>query len=80
MVGTRDKLVEEGLSKNDSRYLVCSVVSKRAKQIGRHKDSQGVAWAINQALRELNDGKINYDLPVLEKLQAKKSRANKASR
>ena len=80
MVGTRDKLVEEGLSKNDSRYLVCTVVSKRAKQLGRHKDSQGVAWSINQALRELNDGKINYDAPEFEKPQAKKSRASKTSR
>lgn len=66
MTGTRKKCVEEALSKVGSRYLVCSLVSKRANQYIRHPDSQGVAWAVNQALQELVEGRIRYQSPALQ--------------
>lgn len=65
MTETRKKLVEQALSKVGSRYLVCSLVSKRANQYIRHPDSQGVAWAVNQALRELVDGRIQHQPSLL---------------
>ena len=58
MTETRKTLVEQALQKVGSRYLVCSVVSKRANQFIRHSDSQGVAWAVNQSIQELLDGRI----------------------
>jgi DNA-directed RNA polymerase subunit K/omega len=66
MTGSRKKLVEQALSKVGSRYLVCSLVSKRANQFIRHSDSQGVAWAVNQALQELVEGRIRHHAPALQ--------------
>jgi hypothetical protein len=40
--------------------LICSLISKRANQIVKHQDSQGVAWAIDEALQELVEGKLRY--------------------
>mgnify|MGYP000173927937 CR=1 FL=1 len=77
---TRVKLAEEALSKFDSRYLICSVVAKRAKQLVKHPESQGLAWAITQALKELNEGKIPFEQPELEKPQARRGRRSRASR
>ncbi|MBI3950162.1 MAG: DNA-directed RNA polymerase subunit omega [Acidobacteria bacterium] len=64
MTGSRKKFVEQALSKVGSRYLVCSLVSKRANQFIRHPDSQGVAWAVNQALQELVEGRIRHQAPT----------------
>lgn len=64
MTEPREKLVEQALSSMESRYMVCSLISKRANQIVKHQDSQGVAWAINKALEELNEGKIRYQSPT----------------
>ena len=77
---TRVKLAEEALSKFDSRYLICSVVAKRAKQLVKHPESQGLAWAINQAMKELNEGKIPFELPEVERPQARRGRRTRASR
>lgn len=60
MTEPREKLVEQTLSKLESRYLICSLISKRANQIVKHQDSQGVAWAIDEALQELVEGKLRY--------------------
>ena len=60
MTEPREKLVEQALSKLESRYLICSLVSKRANQIVKHQDSQGVAWAIDEALQELVEEKIRH--------------------
>jgi len=64
MTEPRKKLVEQALSQVGSRYLVCSLVAKRANQFIRHSDSQGVAWAVNQALKELVDGRIRHQPPT----------------
>ncbi len=69
MIEARERLVREALVKHESRYLVVSVVAKRANQLARHTDSQGAGWAINQALKELLDDKIKFDAPVAEKMQ-----------
>jgi DNA-directed RNA polymerase subunit K/omega len=74
MTGSRKKLVEQALSKVGSRYLVCSLVSKRANQYIRHPDSQGVAWAVNQALRELVDGRIRHQSPTLSETPSRMTR------
>jgi DNA-directed RNA polymerase subunit K/omega len=66
MTGSRKKFIEQALTKIGSRYLVCSVVSKRANQFIKHTDSQGVAWAVNQALQELVDGRIRPHAPELQ--------------
>jgi hypothetical protein len=65
MTGSRKEFVEQALAKAGSRYLVCSLVSKRANQFIRHSDSQGVAWAVNQALHELIEDRIRHQGPVL---------------
>jgi DNA-directed RNA polymerase subunit K/omega len=77
---TRVKLAEEALSRFESRYLICSVVAKRAKQLVKHPESQGLAWAINQALKELNDGKIPFEQPELEGPQTRRQRRARTSR
>ncbi len=64
----RKQLVEQALSKVGSRYLVCSVVSKRANQLIRHQESQGVAWAVNQALKELVEDRIQFMTPTLDEI------------
>ena len=65
MLGLKKKLVEQALEKIGSRYYVCAVVSKRANQYIRHSDSQGVAWAVNQSLLELVDGRLRSVTAVL---------------
>jgi len=77
---TRVKLAEEALSRFESRYLICSVVAKRAKQLVKHPESQGLAWAINQAMKELNEGKIPFKQPELEGSQARWGRRTRTSR
>jgi len=79
MLATREKLADEVLSRIDSRYLVCSLVAKRARQVARHQDSQGLAWAINQSFKELKEGKISYQMPLLEKPQARRTKVGKGS-
>ncbi|MCS6817861.1 MAG: DNA-directed RNA polymerase subunit omega [Blastocatellia bacterium] len=79
-MATRVKLAEEALSKFESRYLICSVVAKRAKQLVKHPESQGLAWAITQALKELDEGKIPFEQPELEGPQARRGRRGRASR
>jgi DNA-directed RNA polymerase subunit K/omega len=66
MTELRKKFVEQALMKVGSRYLVCSLASKRANQFIRHPDSQGVAWAVNQALQELVEGRIRHQVPGLQ--------------
>ncbi len=77
---TRVKLAEEALSKFESRYLICSVVAKRAKQLVKHPESQGLAWAINQALKELNEGALPFEQPEVEKPRARRSRRARGPR
>lgn len=67
MSGSRKKFVEEALGKVGSRYLVCALVAKRANQYIKHSESQGIAWAVNQALRELVDGRIQPEVPELQR-------------
>ncbi len=64
----RKQLVEQALSKVGSRYLVCSIVSKRASQLLRHPENQGVAWAVNQALQELTEDRLRYRAPTLDEM------------
>lgn len=79
MVDTREQLVEEAIAKIDSRYLICTLVSKRAKQLVRHQDAPGVSWAINQAFKELIHDKIPYERPVSEKPASRKSRSTRGA-
>jgi DNA-directed RNA polymerase subunit K/omega len=79
MVDTRERLVEKAIAQMDSRYLICSLVAKRAKQLVRHQDAPGVSWAINQALTELLQDRITYQMPALEKPVSRRSRSSRAS-
>lgn len=67
MEGLRKRLVEEALAKVGSRYLVCSLVAKRANQLIKHSESQGIAWAVNRALKELVDERIQPNAPELRR-------------
>lgn len=69
MTEAREQLVKDALSRHDSRYLVVSVVAKRANQLARHPESQGTGWAINQALKELLENKVKFEVPAVEKPQ-----------
>ena len=71
MTEARERLVKDALAKLDSRYMVVSVVAKRANQLARHPESQGAGWAINQALKELLDDKIRFDVQPVEKIEKK---------
>ncbi|MBI4468439.1 MAG: DNA-directed RNA polymerase subunit omega [Acidobacteria bacterium] len=75
----RERLVKDALARLESRYMVVSVVAKRANQLARHPESQGAGWAINQALKELLDDKIKYEVPAEEKVP-KKGRASRSGK
>lgn len=79
MTEARERLVKDALARLESRYMVVSVVAKRANQLARHPESQGAGWAINQALKELLDDKIKFDVPAVEKV-VKKGRTTRSGK
>ena len=79
MTDARERLVKDALARLESRYMVVSVVAKRANQLARHPESQGAGWAINQALKELLDDKIQFDVPAVEKI-VKKGRTSRSGK
>ena len=65
--------VEEMIKKVGSKYVLASVVGKRAKDLNRGAkilvdDVSGKTISI--AFRELEEGKLNYVIPTDEELQA----------
>lgn len=60
-MSARAKLLLEAAHKEPNRYALCSVISKRTRQLIEQR--LYIEQAINRALSELVDGRLQYELP-----------------